>query len=98
MIYSTLSGWMRTCDTPGGTDFSAAFAYIDRLIERGEFSNLKGVLYFTDGRGIFPSSPPAYEATFVFLKHRYDAIDVPSWARTLVLDAPRPRGSEHYEY
>ena len=82
----------------GGTDFSAAFAYIDRLIERGEFSNLKGVLYFTDGRGIFPSSPPAYEATFVFLKHRYDAIDVPSWARTLVLDAPRPRGGEHYEY
>ena len=82
----------------GGTDFSAAFAYIDRLIERGEFSSLKGVLYFTDGRGIFPPTPPAYEATFVFLKHRYDAIDVPPWARTLVLDAPPPRGGEHYEY
>ena len=82
----------------GGTDFSAAFAYIDRLIRRGEFSHLKGVLYFTDGRGVFPASPPGYEATFVFLQHRYDAIDVPSWARTLVLDAPRPRGGEHFEY
>lgn len=82
----------------GGTDFSAAFAYIDNLIARGEFRNLKGVLYFTDGRGIFPAKPPEYEATFVFLKHRYDAIDLPPWARMLVLDAPCPVGGEHFEY
>ena len=34
----------------GGTDFRPAFSYINKLLEDGEFQNLKGVLYFTDGR------------------------------------------------
>lgn len=33
----------------GGTDFRPAFSYINKLLEDGEFQNLKGVLYFTDG-------------------------------------------------
>jgi len=82
----------------GGTDFCPAFEYIDGLIDRGELRNLKGMLYFTDGRGIYPSRPPKYEATFVFLRHRYDDIDTPSWAHRLVLDAPMPKGSEYMEY
>lgn len=36
----------------GGTDFRPAFSYINKLLEDGEFQNLKGVLYFTDGKGI----------------------------------------------
>ena len=31
----------------GGTDFRPAFSYINKLLEDGEFQNLKGVLYFT---------------------------------------------------
>lgn len=38
----------------GGTDFRPAFSYINKLLEDGEFQNLKGVLYFTDGKGIYP--------------------------------------------
>ena len=30
----------------GGTDFRPAFSYINKLLEDGEFQNLKGVLYF----------------------------------------------------
>lgn len=82
----------------GGTDFCPAFAHIDGLIRSGELRRLKGILYFTDGRGIYPSKPPQYEATFVFLQHRYDDIDTPRWARRLVLDAPMPRGNEYMEY
>lgn len=82
----------------GGTDFCPAFEHIDKLIEKGELKNLKGMLYFTDGRGIYPPSPPKYEATFVFLKHRYDDIDTPRWVRRLVLDAPMPKGNEYMEY
>ncbi len=82
----------------GGTDFCPAFDHIDSLIRSGELRRLKGVLYFTDGRGIYPSKPPEYEATFVFLEHRYDDIDTPRWARRLVLDAPMPKGNEYMEY
>lgn len=82
----------------GGTDFRPALEHIDCLVAAGELRGLKGVIYFSDGRGIFPSTPPEYEVTFAFLKHRYDDIDVPSWVRRLVIDAPAPRGGEYYEY
>lgn len=82
----------------GGTDFRPAFEHIDALVASGELRGLKGALFFSDGRGIFPSVPPEYEATFVFLKHRFDAIDVPGWVRRLVVDAPPPAGGEYFEY
>lgn len=82
----------------GGTDFRPAFERIDALVASGELHGLKGALFFSDGRGIFPSEPPEYETTFVFLKHRFDAIDVPGWVRRLVVDAPPPEGGEYYEY
>ena len=34
--------------------------YVDGLVERGEFAHLPGLLYFTDGYGVFPDVPPAY--------------------------------------
>ena len=70
----------------------------EALVASGELRGLKGALFFSDGRGIFPSVPPEYEATFVFLKHRFDAIDVPGWVRRLVVDAPPPAGGEYFEY
>lgn len=82
----------------GGTDFRPAFERIDALVASGELRGLKGALFFSDGRGIFPSVPPEYETTFVFLKDRYDAIDVPGWVRRLVVDAPPPTGREYFEY
>ena len=82
----------------GGTDFRPVFQRIDEHIASGALRGLKGMLYFSDGRGIFPSKPPAYEVTFAFLKHRFDDIDVPNWVRRLVIDAPVPKGGEYYEY
>ncbi len=82
----------------GGTDFRPALARVDALAASGALPGLKGMLYFSDGRGIFPPAPPEYEVTFVLLRHRYDAIDIPPWVRRLVIDAPRPVGGEYYEY
>lgn len=82
----------------GGTDFRPVFARIDEHIASGALRGLKGMLYFSDGRGIFPFEPPDYEVTFAFLKHRFDDIDVPDWVRRLVIDAPVPKGGEYYEY
>lgn len=80
----------------GGTDFRPAFARIEELRSQ-ELHRIKGVLYFTDGYGIYPEKMPDYRVAFVFFKHRYDAIDVPDWAEMLVLDAQRPKGAA-YEY
>jgi predicted metal-dependent peptidase len=90
-----LSAYIRDLEISGhgGTDFRPAFAHIDALVREGEFSRLKGILYFTDGRGLFPAQMPEYETAFVFIKDRYDDIDVPAWALKLVLepDIPTPR-------
>ena len=70
----------------GGTDFRPAFDYVNKLIADKEFTKLKGVIYFTDGYGIFPEKKPDYETAFVFVRGDYDIPDVPSWAIKLILD------------
>lgn len=55
----------------GGTDFRPAFSYINTLLENGEFHQLKGVLYFTDGKGFFPAKrPPLRNRIFIFRRRR----------------------------
>ena len=70
----------------GGTDFRPAFAYVDELVRQGEFGDLRGLIYFTDGYGIFPGKMPAYKTAFVFLEEDYRDTDVPAWAIKLVLE------------
>lgn len=82
----------------GGTDFRCAIEYINALRDAGKLRGLRGVLYFSDGRGIYPETEPDYELTFVFLKHRFDAIDTPAWARRIVIDMPLPRHGDPDEY
>ena len=69
----------------GGTDFRPVFAHVDRLIQEGVFENLKGLIYFTDGKGVFPASKPAYQTAFVFLNEEVVQPEVPPWAVKLVL-------------
>ena len=64
----------------GGTDFRPVFDYVDRLIEEKELQRLKGLIYFTDGDGIFPPGKPAYDTAFVFLDDSYIRRDIPIWA------------------
>ena len=69
----------------GGTDFRPVFHYVDQLIENKEFTNLRGLIYFTDGYGDFPEQMPDYDTAFVFLDDEYGSPEVPSWAIRLVL-------------
>ncbi len=80
----------------GGTDFRPAFRHVDRLIEEGKLERLGGVLYFTDGYGVFPEEAPPYPVTFVMLQYRCDDINIPRWAKTLVLDAEKPGSEEQW--
>ena len=69
----------------GGTDFRPVFRLVDSLTEAGEFSDLRGLIYFTDGYGTFPAYKPSYQTAFVFLDDEYRDPEVPPWAIKLVL-------------
>lgn len=69
----------------GGTDFRPVFEYVDGLIRRHEFQDLKGMIYFTDGKGTFPERMPDYQTAFVFIEEGFSIPEVPSWAIRLVL-------------
>lgn len=69
----------------GGTDFRPVFQRVDEMIQDGEFANLKGLIYFTDGYGLFPERMPAYKTAFVFVEDGCEIPEVPVWAMKLVL-------------
>lgn len=69
----------------GGTDFRPVFQRVDKMIRDGEFANLKGMIYFTDGYGLFPERMPAYKTAFVFVEDGCEIPEVPVWAMKLVL-------------
>lgn len=70
----------------GGTDFRPVFTYVDKLIEKKKIRNLKGLLYYTDGDGIYPQKKPDYETAFIFIKEPPENVKIPSWAIRLYLD------------
>lgn len=69
----------------GGTDFRPVFERVNEMIRSRELQHLKGLIYFTDGYGIFPAKKPDYETAFVFVDDGEKAPEVPSWAIRLVL-------------
>ena len=69
----------------GGTDFRPVFEYVENLRRNKEFQTLKGLIYFTDGCGVFPSQKPDYDTAFVFVDDEYNNPNVPPWAIKLVL-------------
>lgn len=70
----------------GDTDFTPVFLLVERMIQNGGLKNLKGLLYFTDGDGIYPERKPDYDTAFVFLNEELRKGRAPDWALTLTLD------------
>lgn len=73
----------------GGTDLRPVFDYVDMLIEKGKLTDLKGMIYFTDGQGEFPPKKPKYDTAFAFIRSYYDRSEppaVPPWAIKLILE------------
>ncbi len=56
----------------GGTDFRPAFQYVDSLIQKKAFTGLKGLIYFTDGYGMFPVKMPSYDTCCMRDDYRSD--------------------------
>lgn len=70
----------------GGTDFRPVFQYVGKLIAAKEFTRLKGLIYFTDGCGTFPTKKPDYNTAFVFIQDEWNNLNVPPWAIKLMLE------------
>ena len=69
----------------GDTDFRPVFDYVAQLQHQGELTHLQGMLFFTDGFGVFPQKRPPYDVAFLFLDDHYADHMVPPWAMKLVL-------------
>lgn len=67
----------------GGTDFRPVFCYIEKLKEKRALKNLRALIYFTDGDGIYPERRPEYETAFVSLGESKRGIYTPDWVRQM---------------
>ena len=80
----------------GGTDFRPALARIEALRAEGPLRDIQGVLYFTDGKGVYPARRPPFDVAFLFLETGAPPPEVPPWAMRLVLQpeefATPPKG------
>ena len=77
----------------GGTDFRPVFQHVEDLIREGAIQDLRGLVYFTDGHGTFPPTPPTFPAAFIIVDDGFGAVDVPVWAYKLVIDEFTLRGT-----
>lgn len=78
--YGKLSGF-------GATDFRPVFEYVEQLQEQGELERLRGLIYFTDGYGIYPERMPNYDVIFAFLDEDENRGPVPPWSMKVILES-----------
>ena len=83
-----LKKYMEEFDLVGGsaTDFRPVFARVAELQAAGAFTSLRGLIYFTDGMGVYPQKRPAFDTAFVLLEEPPMQFKMPPWAIRLVLD------------
>ncbi len=85
-----LREYMEHFELAGGsaTDFRPVFSHVEELQKAGAFTSLRGLVYFTDGMGIFPQKRPPYDTAFVMLEDPPLSVKIPPWAIRLVLTVP----------
>ena len=75
----------------GGTDFRPVFDYVAQLLEQKKLKKVNGLLYFTDGVGVYPENEPPYKTAFIFNRDDYSSPKVPEWAIRAVLTSDNIR-------
>lgn len=69
----------------GGTDFRPVFQYVNKMIVDRTLKNLKALLYFTDGDGIYPRENRIRDSFFTDERTTEEA-NVPNWAKLFYMD------------
>lgn len=85
-----LKSYMEDFTLQGGsaTDFRPVFEHVAKLQKQGAFTSLRGLIYFTDGMGIYPQKRPPYDVAFVLMEEPPISFKIPPWAIRLVLGEP----------
>lgn len=65
----------------GGTDFRPVFDLLEKETRSGK--RIRGLIYFTDGMGVFPARVPPFPSAFVLFGKEKDKIAVPKFAYRL---------------
>lgn len=97
---SELKEYMDHFELQGGsaTDFRPVFQHVEDLMAAGAFTSLRGLIYFTDGMGVYPKKRPNYDVAFVLLEEPPLSVHIPVWATKLVLgDSSLARAREELE-
>ena len=71
--------------------------HVDMLVAAGSFSNLRGLLYFTDGMGVYPTKRPGYEVAFVLLEEPPLSVKMPPWAIRIMPSLPWKKQRESFD-
>ena len=82
-----LDDYMRNLELRGGsaTDYRPVFAHIEALRKKRAFASLRGLLYFTDGMGIYPKARTDYETAFILPAEPPLQYRVPAWCTKVLL-------------
>jgi len=70
----------------GGTNFTPVFELVEKLRKGRALKRLKGLIYFTDGDGVYPRKPTPYETAFVFATRKALDYSLPDWIVPLCLE------------
>ena len=94
-----LRHYMESLTLSGGsaTDFRPVFEHVDQLVASGSFTNLRGLLYFTDGMGIYPTKRPDYETAFILLEEPPLSVKMPPWAIRIMPALPWKKPHESFD-
>ena len=69
----------------GGTDFRPVFERVDDLVASGAFTDLSGLIYFTDGYGEFPEQAPRYRTVLASIENGETPAEIPEWAEQIMI-------------
>ncbi len=71
----------------GGTDFRPVFQYVDEIFTSSQKNEVNGLIYFTDGDGVYPKQMPKFKSVFIINDSCFDKAKMPLWATPLFLDS-----------
>ena len=85
-----LRRYMEDLPLSGGsaTDFRPVFEHVEKLRAEGAVKELRGLIYFTDGMGIYPEKRPDYEVAFILLDEPPLSVKMPPWAIRIMPELP----------
>lgn len=94
-----LRRYMEDLPLSGGsaTDFRPVFEHVEKLRAEGKLGALRGLLYFTDGMGIYPEKRPDYEVAFVLLDEPPLSVKMPPWAIRIMPELPGKKPVQNFD-